>query len=102
LCFGGVMVPELMRKSYVNKRNHETNAHNRDVYTTRANACRKVSMICGACAGVLHIANIVHSYVAKPDNSRNPKFKWDVSAVMLDNVFNSDPAFGLSLTYHIK
>lgn len=99
LCLGGVMVPELMRKSYINKMNHESNAHNKDVYTTRANSCRKVSIICGACAGVLHVVNIVHSFMAEPDRYKNPKLRWDVAAIPVDNGFSNDYAMGLSLSY---
>ena len=99
LCLGGVMVPELMRKSYINKMNHESNAHNKDVYTTRANSCRKVSIICGACAGVLHVVNIVHSFMAKPNRYKNPKLRWDVAAIPVDNGFSNDYAMGLSLSY---
>lgn len=99
LCLGGVMVPELMRKSYINKRNNETNANNRDVYTARANSCRKVSIICGACAGVLHVVNIVHSFMAEPNSNKNPKIQWDVAAIPIENGFSSDYAMGLSLSY---
>lgn len=99
LCLGGVMVPELMRKSYINKRNNETNANNRDVYTARANSCRKVSIICGACAGVLHVVNIVHSFMAEPNSNKNPKIQWDVAAIPVENGFSSDYAMGLSLSY---
>ena len=99
LCLGGVMVPELMRKSYINKMNHESNAHNKDVYTTRANSCRKVSIICGACAGVLHVVNIVHSFMAEPNRYKNPKLRWDVAAIPVDNGFSNDYAMGLSLSY---
>lgn len=99
LCLGGVMLPELMRKSYINKRNHETSANNKDVYTTRANSCKKVSIICGACAGVLHVVNIVHSFMAKPESSKNPKIQWKVAATPLEYNFGNDYAMGLSLTY---
>ena len=99
LCLGGVMVPELMRKSYINKRNHETNANNRDVYTTRANLCKKVSIICGACAGVLHVANIVHSFVAEPNVNNNPKLQWKAAAIPIENGIGNDYAMGLFLTY---
>ncbi len=99
LCLGGVMVPELMRKHYINKRNHESNANNRDVYTNRANSCRKVSIICGACAGVLHVVNIVHSFVAEPDINKNPKLQWEIKAMPLESNIRNDYAMGLSLTY---
>lgn len=100
LCLGGVMVPELMRKSYINKRdNHETSANNKDVYTTRANSCRKVSIICGACAGVLHVVNIVHSFMAEPNSDKNPKIQWEVAAIPVDNGFSNNYAMGLSLSY---
>jgi len=99
LCLGGVMVPELMRKSYINKRNHETNANNRDVYTTRANSCRKVSIICGACAGVLHVVNIIHSFVAESNINKNPKLQYSVATIPLESGISNDYAMGLSLTY---
>ncbi len=97
LCLGGVMVPELMRKSYINKRNNETNAHNRDVYTSRANACRKVSIISGTCAGLLHAANIVHSYIAEPKSEA--KLQWEFAVIPMDRNNRNDFAMGLSLTY---
>jgi len=99
LCLGGVMVPELMRKSYINKRNHETNANNREVYTTRANTCRKVSIICGVCAGVLHVVNIIHSFVADPNINKNPKLQCNVATIPLESGISNDYAMGLSLTY---
>ncbi len=99
LCLGGVMVPELMRKHYINKRNHESNANNRDVYTNRANSCRKVSIICGTCAGVLHVVNIIHSFVAKPDINKNPKLQWEIEPMPLESNIRNDYAMGLSLTY---
>lgn len=97
LCLGGVMVPELMRKSYINKRNNETNANNRDVYTSRANACRKISIISGTCAGLLHVANIVHSFIAEPKS--DAKLHWQVAAIPVDNGFSNEYAMGLSLSY---
>ncbi|MBD5584725.1 MAG: DUF1682 domain-containing protein [Clostridia bacterium] len=97
LCLGGVMVPELMRKSYINKRNNETNAHNRDVYTSRANACRKVSIISGTCAGLLHVANIVHSYIV--ESKYDAKLHWEFAAIPMDSNNRNDLAMGLSLTY---
>lgn len=95
LCIGGVMVPELMRKSYINKRNAETNAHNRDVYTTRANTCRKISIISGACAGIIHIVNIVHSYVAEPKETG--KLQWSLASVPTGSAGNY--AMGIAFTY---
>ena len=99
LCLGGIMVPELMRKSYINKRNHETSAKNKDVYTSRANLCRKVSMICGVGVGLLHTANIIHSFMKEPNSSKNPPIQWEVAAIPFEGGFSNDYAMGLSLTY---
>lgn len=98
LCFGGVMVPELMRKSYINKRNNATNASIRDHYTDKANQCRKVSIVCGSCAGVLYIVNLVHSYVAKP--KPGARLQWDIAPMSFDNKFSTDYSIGVSLTYN--
>ncbi len=96
LCLG-VLGSELMKQKNINDRNNSTNAHNRDVFTARANAWRKVSIISGTCAGLVHVANIIHSFVAEPQE--NAKLQWALVPIQMDGTYGNNYAMGVALTY---
>ena len=99
LCLGGVLAPEMMRKRYIAQRAaHGVSAQNKIAYTDRINACRAVSISCGVCAGLLHIANVIHSAVAKP--KENAKLSYAFVPMGSTNINSgSNLGVGVSLAY---
>ena len=99
LCLGGVLTPEIMRKRYdAMRKAHGVSAQNKIAYTDRMVACRAVSISCGVCAGLLHIANVIHSAVAKP--KENAKLRYEiVSMPTMDINGGSSLGVGVSLAY---
>lgn len=99
LCLGGVLAPEMMRKRYIAQRAaHGVSAQNKIAYTDRINACRAVSISCGVCAGLLHIANVIHSAVAKP--KEDAKLSYTFVPMGSTNINSgSNLGVGVSLAY---
>lgn len=99
LCLGGVLAPEMMRKRYKALRDAPgVSAQNKIAYTDRINACRAVSISCGVCAGLLHIANVIHSAVAKP--KENAKLSYAFVPMGSTNINSgSNLGVGVSLAY---
>ena len=96
LCLGGVLTPEIMRKRY--KALREVYTQDYIKYTDRMNACRAVSISCGVCAGLLHIANVIHSAVVKP--KENAKLSYEVVPMSTMNINGgSNLGIGVSLAY---
>lgn len=99
LCLGGVLTPEIMRKRYKALRDAPgVSAQNKIAYTDRITACRAVSISCGVCAGLLHIANVIHSAVAKP--KENAKLRYEIAPMSTMNINGgSNLGIGVSLAY---
>lgn len=99
LCLGGVLTPEIMRKRYdAMRKAHGVSAQNKIAYTDRMVACRAVSISCGVCAGLLHIANVIHSVVAKP--KENAKLRYEIVSIpTMDINGGSSLGIGASLAY---